>query len=688
MTRPPKSIDLFDRALLEYAHNFLLLPHRERSRDLDGNPLVLKLLGLRGPPKQVKIADAIRKYAARASLRPISEPKEPIASNLQHLRELLKLDEIDLALLQLGLAISDSRSLREVAVVGTRHISFSSFARVVGIITGHGASEVASRAGSKGRLVRCGLIEAVVCGDLDDRLKPKDGLLDLLAAPGLTRARLLEQFLPNVAIGELPWLDHCHLEQEISVARALLSSALTQRATGVNVLLYGDTGTGKTELAKSLARELGVPLYAARGSDDTGITTPGERISSLLLGLRIVESGGAMVLFDELEDLFERSLARVVHGHIGAVTAKDTFNRLFEENLAPVIWTTNHVRNVDPAFLRRFTHAIEVRPGGIRQRARVLKHSMELPTDQAHPQLDRLAERYEVSPAQAANAVRAARLMGDVTGDQLAPLLAGTCQLVTGRRVRAAASQPEAYLVDAINASVDLEALAERLAPWRPTSAPGVTMCLFGPPGTGKTEYVRYLARRLGRTVLVKRASDILGCYVGETEQKIAAAFDQALTDDAILVFDEVDSLLHDRRDAVRSWEVTQVNEMLQQLEVFQGIVACTTNRWEGLDPAVLRRFTFKIELRPPTVDQAVRLFWAMFESLLGEGCSAASDAALRAALATRRPTPGDLAAVRRRITALGTRPGINELLDEIRAEVGAKDTRARGFIGSETKGS
>ena len=308
----------------------------------------------------------------------------------------MKLNNLDIALLQLGLAISDSRALRDIAVSGTRQISFTSFARILGTVIGYETGEVAQHVGPKGRLVRCGLIASAALGDLEDRLRPKDGLLDLLIEPGLTRDRLLEEFLPNVAAGNAASWNHRHLDREIALARALLSAALEQRATEVNLLLYGDTGSGKTELAKAIARDLGVPLYAARGSDDTGLTTAGERISSLLLGLRIVETGGAMVLFDELEDLYDRSFASVAYRKIGTVTAKDTFNRLFEDNPAPVIWTTNHVRDVDRAFLRRFTYSIEVRPGGIRQRERVLKHNHSLPPDQPDPTLDGIAERYDI----------------------------------------------------------------------------------------------------------------------------------------------------------------------------------------------------------------------------------------------------------------------------------------------------
>lgn len=74
---------------------------------------------------------------------------------------------------------------------------------------------------------------------------------------------------------------------------------------------------------------------------------------------------------------------------------------------------------------------------------------------------------------------------------------------------------------------------------------------------------------------MVRRASDLLSCWVGATEQNIARAFEEARKDDAVLLIDEADSFLQDRRGAGHSWEVTQVNEVLTQMENFEGGLYC-----------------------------------------------------------------------------------------------------------------
>lgn len=82
---------------------------------------------------------------------------------------------------------------------------------------------------------------------------------------------------------------------------------------------------------------------------------------------------------------------------------------------------------------------------------------------------------------------------------------------------------------------------------------------------------------------------------VGGTEKNIAAAFDEAETNRSILFFDEIDGLLQSRERAQYSWEVSQVNELLHRMENFSGVMIGATNFLKNLDPAVRRRFTFKI---------------------------------------------------------------------------------------------
>ena len=90
-----------------------------------------------------------------------------------------------------------------------------------------------------------------------------------------------------------------------------------------------------------------------------------------------------------------------------------------------------------------------------------------------------------------------------------------------------------------------------------------------------------------------------MSIFIGGTEKNIANAFKEAKKQDAVLIFDEVDTFLQDRKSAMRSWEISQVNEMLTQMEEFDGIFIATTNLMDNLDEASLRRFDVKVEFKP-----------------------------------------------------------------------------------------
>jgi transitional endoplasmic reticulum ATPase len=189
-----------------------------------------------------------------------------------------------------------------------------------------------------------------------------------------------------------------------------------------------------------------------------------------------------------------------------------------------------------------------------------------------------------------------------------------------------------------------------------------VSFLISGPPGVGKSAWVRYIAGRMGMPVLRKRASDLLDMYVGGTEKSIAAAFAEARDTGAFLVLDEADSLLLDRADVVRSWEVGQVNEMLTWMEAHPLPFACTTNLLDRLDRASLRRFLIKLRFGFLASDQA-RLAFRRFFGL-------AAPAALEALNVL---TPADFALVARRAALRGGTADVSTLLRLLAEECGGR---------------
>ena len=126
----------------------------------------------------------------------------------------------------------------------------------------------------------------------------------------------------------------------------------------------------------------------------------------------------------------------------------------------------------------------------------------------------------------------------------------------------------------------------------------GIRILFYGLSGAGKTNLAHYIADAIGKKLLCKNASDILGMLVGESEKNIAKAFEEAKKQKKILLFDEVDSFFRERSYASQNWEITQVNEFLTQMEKFEGIVICTTNLRNIMDKAMQRRFHIMVEFK------------------------------------------------------------------------------------------
>lgn len=161
---------------------------------------------------------------------------------------------------------------------------------------------------------------------------------------------------------------------------------------------------------------------------------------------------------------------------------------------------------------------------------------------------------------------------------------------------------------------------------------------------------------------------------MGQTERNIAKLFSEIDIERSVLLIDEVDSLLRDRRQARHSWETTQVNELLQQMERFTGIFIAATNLMPQLDPAALRRFDFKLQFRPLTRAQRLSLF--ALEALGDAARVEAIPAPLVQRLDTLEDlTPGDFANIVRQHDLLGEAIAPEEFLRRLLRECRFKES-------------
>ncbi|MCL2713264.1 MAG: ATP-binding protein [Alphaproteobacteria bacterium] len=473
--------------------------------------------------------------------------------------------------------------------------------------------------------------------DKDGNLQVLDRLIALVRRGILPDQDIYDQLIGAPAQETLSWDAFAHLGDDAEIAASMLQRALAEQTVGINILLYGPPGTGKTCFAATLASHAGANLRSiGEENKHGGMPSRSQRLAELMLAQRITSLRNSVLLFDEAEDLLAQRSSNE-----SEALSRVFVHRLLERTRLPVIWTANDLDAVDPAILRRMTMCLRLGIPGVATRTRLwgeLGRAEGISLSEADAAS--LARLIPAAPAVAATALRAARLAGGQS-ETARRVVEGIARAIRHGDALPPPERFTSYDPALISADCDLAGIEHQLT--RAGAPKAVSFLLSGPPGTGKSAWVRHLAERMGLSVLHKRASDLLGKYVGDSERNIAEAFAEARESDAFLVFDEADSLLFDRADAVRSWEITQVNEMLTWMENHALPFACTTNFPDRLDPASLRRFLVKVRFDWLSQPQARLAFQRFFEI-----------AAPPALNSLRTLTPADFALVHRRAELVG----------------------------------
>jgi transitional endoplasmic reticulum ATPase len=520
-----------------------------------------------------------------------------LAGNVARLSALVGLSEVDCRILEFAVLISSHRAL-ENAADWLGQLSSSKVFHALSVLLNLPEDDVRSSLSASGILTRSGLVSLGRNGA--DTLRGKlellsDHFADHIVSCDTDPVALLRDTVLAGSPAELGLCDFEHIAASLAVLRPYLKSALASGRRGVNIYVHGEPGTGKSQLAKALAQDTGCELFEVASEDGNGDPVSGERrLRAFRAAQSFFSQRRALIVFDEAEDVFNDG-----EGFFGrkstAQTHKAWVNRMLEDNAVPALWLSNTHGGLDPAFVRRFDMVLALPVPPRQQRLRIIAQVCSDVLDAAGQA--RMAESDMLAPAVVTRAASVVRLIRDELGlpgasGAMALLIDSTLQ-AQGHAVVMSGDPtglPEIYDPAFIQADADLAQVARGLA----QSGSG-RLCLYGPPGTGKTAYGRWLAGQMGVPLLVKRASDLMSKYLGESEQNIASVFRQAEQDGALLLIDEVDSFLQDRRGAQRSWEISQVNEMLTQMESFGGIFIASTNLMTGLDPAALRRFDLKV---------------------------------------------------------------------------------------------
>ena len=631
--------------------------------------------------------------------------KSDYEKNLDVITDLLNLTSGETRLLEcflINLIQSDLEDFTDNLGSLTLHKAIS----VWSVMTKISTNEIRKSLSAKSNFLNSGLVEleneTSGNNNLERIYKLSETLITAFTSPYREKQNVWQHFFKSVPATELDSSCFEHLRVELERLECLLKSTIEQGQKGVNILFYGVAGAGKTELVRLMAKQTGLDLYEVTPSNDQGeFANIRERIAYLATSLRALQSSsGSLLLFDEADEILNGEntlggLSFFQHDRNGTVY-KPWLNRLLETNSTPVFWIVNQFDGIDPAIQRRFSYSLCFKPPGRTTRMKMWEQVLRKKkvSRQINPQtLKSLAQDYEITVGVMEKAVETAKLMSGnprLTPKNIRNALDKSIELLQGRKSAnkswLSKKELEHFDLDLLNTTPPHESLIRALdhftkTPEKDRLLPCVSVCLHGPPGTGKSALARHLANELERPLFVKRASDLLSKFVGGTEANLSEAFYEASEENGVLLIDEVDTFLFDRSGASRSWEVTQVNEFLTQLEQYRGIFFATTNRLEGLDEAVLRRFTFKLKFNYLNQEQREMAFHCHFDPLLK--LSGKNEAKLASALSgLQHLTPGDFEVVRRTCQFQITAPTQNGLLNELEAEMRLKPVCGKRKVG------
>lgn len=601
----------------------------------------------------------------------------PLYKNIDRIGGMVGLSKTDKEILAFLVLLTTQTCLMECAEL-YGEITLSTAKDILSKVLGIDPAAVLHALKADSTLRSCGIIHLDANeNSLPEMLCPLDGMRSMFFDEAIDSQPFFQRCFAPLEPSLLTPADFPHLQEDFPLLQGILRKSIEQKQKGINILIYGKTGTGKTELAKVLVATIKAQFLAIRHEDeDSDLEEKHWRFRTYLLAQKILsKQENSVIIFDEVEDVFPDSGGDIFGMRRKSGNLKAWTNTVLESNPCPTLWLCNETQQIDPAFLRRFTYALHIQtPVRSVRRGILVKHLGSLPV---RPEwIDKISADQRLTPAMIQNGCKVAALVGWADIPSLEGLMEQTLQSsleVMGLPPDLKISEENNvthYSLDFLNSSQDIMELVNGLR-----QNPKGRLCFYGPPGSGKTALAAHIAKQVDKPLIKKKASDILSCYVGENEKNIAKMFREAKTEKGILLLDEADSFLQDRRDAHRSWEVTQVNELLVQMENFDGLFICSTNLMNSLDQAVLRRFDLKIAFGFLKPDQAWELFVQSVDKVNGDVEDAQGLKVFQQRLQRLdNLTPGDFATVIRKARVLGKSFSGDQFLTEIESECRIKN--------------
>lgn len=541
-----------------------------------------------------------------------------------------------------------------------KRIDFYMHTTLMRRIFGHSLAAIKSIFQQDNRLVKMGFVEI-------DKFCNRDFCigkgLDFIFTMPLCINTLIKEFGYKPNPSRLTIEDFDYMDKKLNL---ILNYA--KKVKNASILFYGKAGIGKSELVSAIAKHLGREVICVKNSiTDNQDTKAIYRMRAFASLQHILKSDKHIVFFDECEDTI----------CYDALERKASINTMLENTKVLNFFASNSY-DMDSAFLRRFDFVCEIKAPPKSKKIAIIKSALQKSKiTLSQNLLEAVATNENLTQGNLLKSAEVASKFGKKDAQQVfikcinETLRAKDKPALKPKKQKQTKSSAMPYSMELIECGTDLLALSQNiknlcaktqkqqnplhiakkeakkagkefdrdfLLDFSDTpknskktknlsiqNAPcGIRILAYGIAGSGKSEFAKQLSKECDKKLLSYKMSDLLSMFVGMTEKNIAKAFKKAKTQKAILHIDEIDSIGYNRQNATHSWERTIVNELLTQMEDYEGIFIATSNHLDCLDSAILRRFDSKIEFKPLRGEKLKKAF-AMYAKYLGLDSSAKS---------------------------------------------------------------
>jgi DNA polymerase III delta prime subunit len=438
---------------------------------------------------------------------------------------------------------------------------------------------------------------------------------------------------------ELKIEDFSHIGEPLDITLKLIKKAVESGEKGINVLIYGPPGSGKTKLAEAIADHLKLRLFSVgepgneTGFEDGRIFFQGNgtersadrvRISQLQRTQSLLaDARDSIILFDEIEDL-------LIKGEDASKNAdtqnKLLVNRLLENNPVVTIWTGNNPEKFQEYVRQRFAYSIvmDYQPTLIREKIwnrRLQISNVTLPAEDVRD----LARDYSAPPRMIAHAVETMRIVGGGI-DTIRESLSAASKMAYGQSGAIVIDDriPKGFELDLMEAEQEnMPALFNRLVS-RGVEKKPFSLLMQTSPNMGSDHVLNLMAEQMAMNPIEVNASDLVSVRDNQPlpASKILSVFEQATDSRQFLIINNLHNMVENYKQE-NGWDSPLVDLLTQQALKHKLPFAVTVSPEAKLPSTVRLAFSDTLKINPICNNKAATLYGKVFGQELPEELSA-----------------------------------------------------------------